>query len=386
MMKTIIQGQRASLTQLGLATGQFSVTVTQPQQLGVVSHVLFLGLDAERKMTDMRYLVSFITPNSACRSIRMTDKNSFALDLSSLPTTINYLPLVLLTNRKNNHSLNIHVKVSLSVGLKQCVNYELDEQRVGQQSSLLLVEFYRNNMEWRINAVGQKFSYDLDALILHFGGEPEYLPIAEKNALASFMNPQVMGRVSQSSPTESSHNVSGLSDEQIQLRQLLNKIEADSPASLQSADKDQTDQYNRFGASEGQNTERSNPMNVLGTLAVIATVGYLGFNTFDNKDAVRKNYASKEECIKEWQDTSLCREDHTNSGGYYGSYGRSWFGPLVDRNNQLIDHNSRTRPLSNLEQSRGLSFNQLNTRATRSEKLSTSRSGFGRISMRSSGG
>jgi tellurite resistance protein TerA len=168
--QTLTRGQRGRLADLGLAS-QFSISL-ELQSPGINIDVTCFGLDAQRKLSDDRYMTFFNQPETPCGGVKQTAPTSFRFDLSRLPGSIDVLVIALAIDGNGVMSKlgNCRANFDSTLAFPFQGTYFTDERAV------MLLELYRKDGQWRVNAVAQGFNGGLDALVKHFGGAVQAAP------------------------------------------------------------------------------------------------------------------------------------------------------------------------------------------------------------------
>lgn len=166
-MLELIQGQRLPLSSI---TTSSSVEVTFDIQGSLALDLACFGLDAQGKLSDDRYMVFFNQPESPCQSVRLVSPTTFGLSLAEVPPSIDKL---VFTAAIDGHGTLRQLGASQfrigDAGLSRAACAFAGET-FAQERAIMLVEFYRKDGVWRLNAVLQGFNEGLDALVRHFGG------------------------------------------------------------------------------------------------------------------------------------------------------------------------------------------------------------------------
>lgn len=176
-MMELSRGQRTKLGDLLPGGNTFSIA------LELVGRPTFdvacFGLDEARKLSDERYMVFFNQPASPCGAVKLAGTNRFDFDLSQLPPSIASLTLTLAIDGDGQMSQIGPSCASVSANGSAAANYAFDGNQFAAEKALMLMEIYRKDGVWRLQAVGQGFNGGLDALVQHFGGTVEQKPSAQ---------------------------------------------------------------------------------------------------------------------------------------------------------------------------------------------------------------
>ncbi len=164
----ITRGQRLKLADMGLAEQAFSV-VLELASGGLSIDVACFGLDANRKLSDERYMTFFNQPATPCGAVKLSGTGRFELDLARLPAAVESLVVTLAIDGAGVMKQLGGCVAHLSAG-PNAATYRFDGSHFANERAVMLLEFYRKGGLWRVSAVGQGFDGGLDALVTHFGG------------------------------------------------------------------------------------------------------------------------------------------------------------------------------------------------------------------------
>ena len=166
-MKTIIRGQKAKLSDLGLS-GAFTVAIDLPVN-GMAVDLACFGLDAQGKLSDDRYMVFFnqlASPEGAIRASLSGAHAQFQLNLDALPAAIERL---VFTGAIDGGGTMRNLG-SGTMKLGDAAALALSGADFQDEKAVMLGELYRKDGQWRFGAIGQGFNGGLSALLAHFGG------------------------------------------------------------------------------------------------------------------------------------------------------------------------------------------------------------------------
>lgn len=173
----ISRGQRLKLADLGLDGQPFSISLTLASGGLVVDSACF-GLDAARKLSDDRYMTFFNQPASPCGAVKLAGDGRFDFDLAKLPASIESLTMTLAVDGAGTMSKLGSCVATLTRGGSAAASYAFDGSLFSGERAIMLLELYRKDGQWRLNAVSQGFNGGLDALVTHFGGSVADKPAA----------------------------------------------------------------------------------------------------------------------------------------------------------------------------------------------------------------
>lgn len=167
-MLEMARGQRMKLADIVPdATG---ITLSLSLPAGASLDATCFGLDAARKLSDDRYMVFFNQQATPCASIRMVDANRFEIDLPRVPESIQVIVLTLALDGNGTLRSIGACHVGLSNG-SDSARYAFSGADFADERAIMILELYRKDGQWRVQAVGQGFNGGLDALVRHLNGE-----------------------------------------------------------------------------------------------------------------------------------------------------------------------------------------------------------------------
>ena len=171
-MLNLITGQKAKFTDAGIAQ-QFTLVVELMTNSAVIDVACF-GLDGQQKLASDDYMTFYNQPKTPCGAVSWQATNQqqrFDIDLNKLPNTIDYLVLTATIDGQATMRELGASKVTLEQAGQTLATYNFDGSGFDSERAIMLLQVYRKNEVWRINAIGQGFSGGLSALVTHFGGE-----------------------------------------------------------------------------------------------------------------------------------------------------------------------------------------------------------------------
>lgn len=165
----IARGQRIKLQDLVPSGTRFDFDL-QLDAGGISLDTACFGLDAERKLSDERYMTFFNQPTTPCKGVSLDGATRFEFDLERLPSSIASLVVTLAIDGPGTmNGLRPSALHVVHQGVEVAA-HRFDGSAFAAERAIMLVELYRKNGVWRLNAIGQGFNGGLDALIVHFGG------------------------------------------------------------------------------------------------------------------------------------------------------------------------------------------------------------------------
>lgn len=163
-MNILQRGQRAKLAQFGL-TERFSLDLHLP---GIAADTACFGVGDARKLDDERYMTFFNQPATPCGAVRL-EADRFHVDLSRLPASITTLVFTAAAEGGATMRQLGKAKAAFSTDDVPGPVFQFEGAQFADERAVMVLELYRKDGEWRINAVGQGFADGLDALVRHFG-------------------------------------------------------------------------------------------------------------------------------------------------------------------------------------------------------------------------
>ena len=171
-MLNMITGQKAKFTDVGIAQ-QFTLIAELTAGVTVIDVACF-GLDGQQKLVSDDYMTFYNQPKTPCGAISWQSTASqqrFGIDLGKLPDSVDYLVLTATIDGQSTMRELGASSVTLEQAGQILANYTFDGSAFDSERAIMLLQVYRKNDVWRINAIGQGFNGGLSALVTHFGGE-----------------------------------------------------------------------------------------------------------------------------------------------------------------------------------------------------------------------
>ena len=171
-MLNMIAGQKAKFTDVGI-TQQFTL-IAELTAGSTVIDVACFGLDGQQKLVSDDYMTFYNQPKTPCGAISwqsIASQQRFDIDLSKLPNSVDYLVLTATIDGQSTMRELGTSHVMLEQAGKILATYPFDGSAFDNERAIMLLQVYRKNDVWRINAIGQGFNGGLSALVTHFGGE-----------------------------------------------------------------------------------------------------------------------------------------------------------------------------------------------------------------------
>ena len=181
-MLKLITGQKAKFTDSGIGQ-QFSLLVELTAN--TVIDVACFGLNGQQQLANDDYMTFYNQPNTPCGAVSWQANNNqqrFDIDLTKLPSTIDYLVLTATIDGQATMRELGASTVKLEQAGQLIASYQFDGSAFDNERAVMLLQVYRKSDVWRINAIGQGFNGGLSALVTHFGGEVADEPITQHSA------------------------------------------------------------------------------------------------------------------------------------------------------------------------------------------------------------
>ncbi|GAA0321294.1 TerD family protein [Psychrobacter aestuarii] len=169
-MLHLITGQKAKLSDIG-ASDSLSLNANLTAGAHTFDIACFL-LDANNKLIGDAYMVFYNQPATPCGGVTMTQDAStrFDIALARLPDTVAAIVLTLSMEDATVQALS-DSRIEVVSGGQTRADYAFSGSDFGQERALMLMQLYKKQGIWRINAIGQGFHGGLAALVTHFGAE-----------------------------------------------------------------------------------------------------------------------------------------------------------------------------------------------------------------------
>lgn len=175
-MIQLITGQKVKCTDMALSP-QFTL-ITQLSAADIAIDVACFGLNRQQKLVSDDYMTFYNQPSTPCGAVHLTEASGqqhFALDLHKLPADVDYLVLTATIDEQATAQATMSALATSCVRVVQAgqtmAEYAFDGQAFASERAIMLLQVYRKQDIWRINAIGQGFNGGLSALVTHFGGE-----------------------------------------------------------------------------------------------------------------------------------------------------------------------------------------------------------------------
>jgi len=181
-MKRLSKGQKLSLLpEIGSLDFRVDFTWSQGSYSGeTLESGAFIFSDSG-KIESEKDLISQDNPVSSCQAISLIkspngENKSFAVNLSRLSPTSSRVMFVLMIDplavfpKYLGDLQNIGISISnLNTDKKNCLEYRVEN--ITKETILIMIEFYKRNEEWKIQAVGNGFNFGLSAFLREYGSE-----------------------------------------------------------------------------------------------------------------------------------------------------------------------------------------------------------------------
>jgi len=141
----LARGQRSRLADLGLGAQPFTISLSM-QSVGLTVDAACFGLDAQRKLSDERYMTFFNQPETPCGGVKQTAPNCFRFDLSRLPNTIDALVITLAIEGSGAMSSLGACRATFDAAAE----FLFEGKLFASERAIMLVELYRKDGQWRV--------------------------------------------------------------------------------------------------------------------------------------------------------------------------------------------------------------------------------------------
>lgn len=179
-MKHFIRGEKVKLSDY-TSDSQLEVTVQIASDFDI--DITCFGLDANKQLTDDRYMIFYNQLQSPREEIRLISSgngsSTFAIDLSKLPSSVQYLVFTATIDGAGTMGQIQDGVITFQAKDQLLLTYELSGADFKNEKALIIAELYIKSL-WRVAAVGQGFDGGLAALLTSFGGE-----VGEEQSTAS---------------------------------------------------------------------------------------------------------------------------------------------------------------------------------------------------------
>jgi tellurite resistance protein TerA len=166
MKMELVRGQKLKLSDVASSLN-FEVNVDVCA--GRAVDVSCFGLDGENRLSDDRYFIFYNQKMSPCSSISLTPPSSFALDLSTLPSSIQKIVFVVTLDGDGSMSSIGPSSVRLMENGAERLVFPFSGSDFVSEKAIMVAELYFKDV-WRFSATGQGFNGGLSAVLKHFGG------------------------------------------------------------------------------------------------------------------------------------------------------------------------------------------------------------------------
>jgi stress response protein SCP2 len=180
-MAQLAKGQRLSLRDT-IPTGALHVGLAAQ---GLPLDFACFGLDSVGKLFSDDYMTFFNQPRTQRGAVQAGgvagSADDFAFQLHKLPALVECVLIVVSAGGAGvmSHISTGHLKLLESQGEREFARFESTGSDFSAEQTLMLGEFYRQDGGWRFMAVGQGLNGGLDALVRHFGGAVDEVPVPQ---------------------------------------------------------------------------------------------------------------------------------------------------------------------------------------------------------------
>ncbi len=173
-MLTMIAGQKVKFDDIHLAQ-TFTVKVDIRTD-NIAVDVACFGLDAQQQLINDDYMTFYNQPVTPCGGVtlrQVSGQQCFNIDLHKLPDNVDYLVFTATIDGAQTMRDIGKSQVQIAQGATVYASYTFEGIDFKSEQAVMLMQVYRKNKVWRVNAIGQGFNGGLAALVNHFGSEVE---------------------------------------------------------------------------------------------------------------------------------------------------------------------------------------------------------------------
>ena len=175
-MKSVSKGEKISLNKESLSN-QYIININYecPPEYNLDSSVLMLS--QRNKLEEESDFIFYNNPISSCSSVAISEaqgiKKRITIDTDKIPANISRLMFV--TTIDNGDKLSQHfsqvnnIHIELSDNQTKIIDYQVNG--LTKETALILIEIYKHNDEWKLQATGNGFNSGLDAILKEYGSE-----------------------------------------------------------------------------------------------------------------------------------------------------------------------------------------------------------------------
>ncbi|MFF5996022.1 VWA domain-containing protein [Lysinibacillus sp. KU-BSD001] len=172
-MKNLIRGEKVKLSDY-TSNNRLEVEIQIESNFEI--DITCFGLDANKQLTDDRYMIFYNQLLSPLNEIRLHSSGNgigtFSIDLSKLPSTIQSLVFTATIDGNGTMGIIHSGSIIIKTNGQPILNYALKPTDFKNEKAIIITEMYYKSL-WRVAAVGQGFDGGLAALLTSFGGVAE---------------------------------------------------------------------------------------------------------------------------------------------------------------------------------------------------------------------
>ena len=194
-MKTLIRGEKVKMSDYTQAVLlEVELAIDAPFEIDFTC----FGLNAERQITDDRYMVFYnqlASPNQEVQLQLQATKSQFRIDLAKMPSTLPYLVFTATIDGPQTMNQIRSGTFLVKANGQPILTYSFGPSDFQQQKAIIIGEIYYKSL-WRVASIGQGFDGGLAALLTSFGGEvaEETVPAPVATVAATTPTPAILDK------------------------------------------------------------------------------------------------------------------------------------------------------------------------------------------------
>ncbi|MBC7473135.1 MAG: VWA domain-containing protein [Candidatus Sericytochromatia bacterium] len=176
-MKELIKGQKISLNK-DLSLSDFVVALKYENNSNYDLDISVMMLSEKGKLEEEDDFIFYNNPNSLDGSIKITGsansfENNISVNTNKIQNNISRLMFVMTINdgdKLNQRLENVkNISICLINNGQQVLEYKIND--LVKETAVILMEIYKHNTEWKIQATGNGFNSGLDAILKNYGSD-----------------------------------------------------------------------------------------------------------------------------------------------------------------------------------------------------------------------
>jgi len=182
-MKSLLKGQKLSIEK-DLLSKSFSVALDWDKNScpNYEIDATVMLLSDSGKLENENDFIFYNNPNSQCGSVKIHSrplvdnyKKTMGINLSKIPSNISRIKFILTIDdgdKLNYRFGNVkNVSVKILDEMTRNVVLEYNVEGMTKETALMILDIYKYNNEWKLQAVGNGFNSGLDAILKEFGSD-----------------------------------------------------------------------------------------------------------------------------------------------------------------------------------------------------------------------